>query len=219
MSLRLTLVAAAALAAAPAAGGAITVAAGVAAPSLRVDEAGNAEVSWTAQGQRRTAILCPSGARATTRRLVGGDVSEPVRGVHIPFQRVIRSAPGGWYYALQSRRVGDRVELRFARWHGVPTEVSLSATIVPRGIRLTGQATLDSKPLPAETAARMRAQLEVKVDGVWRRLTTVALTSAGAYNKIVADSDSRTYRVIVAGPGLTPDASSVATAIELDPGR
>ena len=219
MSLRLTLVAAAALAAAPAAGGAITLASGVASPSLRVDESGNAEISWTAQGRRRVAVVRPTGLRASESRLVGSDVSEPVRGVHIPFQKVIRSAPGGWYYALQSRRVGDRVELRFARWHGVPTEISLKATIVPRGIRLTGQATLDGKPLPPSTASRMRAQIDVKIDGVWRRLTTVALNSTGAYNKLVPDSGDRTYRVVVAGPSLAPDASAIATAIEIDPGR
>jgi hypothetical protein len=219
MSLRLTIVVIAALAAVPVAAGAITLASGTAAPSLRVDAAGNAEVSWTAQGQRQTAVLRPTGARSTQRRLVGPDVSQPVRGTHIPFQRVIRSAPGGWYYALQARPVGDRVELRFARWHGVPTEVSLTATIVPRGVRLTGQATLDGKPLPRATAARTSAQLDVKVDGRWQTLTTVALNRAGAYNKLVRDFDGREYRAVVAGSGLAPDAASVATAIVLDPGR
>jgi hypothetical protein len=219
MSLRLTIIVVAALAAVPVATGAITLASGATAPSLRVDAAGNAEVSWTAQGQRKTAVLLPTGTPSTQRRLVGPDVSQPVRGTHIPFQRVIRSAPGGWYYALQARPVGNHVELRFARWHGVPTEVSLTATIVPRGVRLAGQATLDGKPLPPATAARTSAQLDLKVDGEWRTLTTVELSSAGRYNRIVPDSGDRTYRVVVAAPGLAPDAASVATAIVLDPGR
>jgi hypothetical protein len=115
--------------------------------------------------------------------------------------------------------VGGRVELRFARWHGVPTEVSLTATIEPRGVRLTGQATIDGKPFPAVIASRMHAQLDLKVDGAWRTLTTVGLNRTGAYNKIVPDSGDRTYRVVVAGPGLAPDAAAVATAIVLDPGR
>jgi len=69
-------------------------------------------------------------------------------------------------------------------------------------------------------AARMRALLEVKADdGTWRQLRTVALSSAGRYDKVVADSASRTYRVVVPGPGLAPDAAAVATAIVLDPGR
>jgi hypothetical protein len=219
MSLRLTLVVLAALAAVPVATGAITLGPGAGAPSLRVDAAGNAEVSWTAQGQRQTAVLRPTGAQSTERRLVGADVSEPVRGTHIPFQRVIRSAPGGWYYALQARPVGGRVELRFARWHGVPTEVSMTATIVPRGVRLTGQVTLDGTRLPPATAASTSAQLDVKVDGKWQPLATVALNSAGAYKKIVPDSDDLSYRVIVAGPGLAPDAAAVASAIVLDPVR
>jgi hypothetical protein len=219
MSLRLAAVAVAALAAVPAAAAAITVSAGVTAPSLRVDAAGNAEVSWTAQGQRRSAVLRPTGARSTERGLVGTDISQAVRGTHVAFQRVIRSAPGGWYYALQVRRVGGRVELRFARWHGVPTEVSLTATLVPNGVRLIGGATLDGKAFPAATAARMRAQLEVKGDAGWRRLSTVTLNRSGRYDAIVPDSASRTYRVVVPGPGLAPDAAAVAHAIVLDPGR
>ena len=219
MSLRLTAVAVAALAAVPAAAAAITVSSGVAAPSLRVDAAGNAEVSWTVHGQRQAAFLRPTGARSTQRRLIGADVSQPVRGTHVPFQRVIRSAPGGWYYALQARPVAGYVQLRFARWHGVPTEVSLTATVVPSGVRLIGGATLDGKAFPAATATRMRAELEVKGDSGWRRLGTVALSSAGRYDKIVPDAPSRTYRVVVPGPGLAPDAAAVATAIVLDPGR
>jgi len=220
MSIRSILVLVAAAVAVPAATAAITVSSGVTAPSLRVDAAGNAEVAWTVHGQRRSAVLRPSGARSTQRRFVGADVSQAVRGTQIAFQRVIRSAPGGWYYALQARPVGGHTELRFARWHGVPTEVSLTATIVPNGVRLRGGATIDGKAFPAATAARMRALLEVKADdGTWRQLRTVALSSAGRYDKVVADSASRTYRVVVPGPGLAPDAAAVATAIVLDPGR
>jgi hypothetical protein len=219
MRLRLTLVTVAALAAVPAAAGAITLAGGVAAPTLRVDAAGTAEVSWTSHGQPQTVVLLPTGARTTERRLDRPDVSQPVRGTHVPFQRVLRSTPGGWYYALQARRVDGRLQLRFARWHGVPTEVSLTATIEPRGIRLTVQATLDGKPFPAVTAARMSAQIELKVDGAWQPLTTIPLNRSGAYNRIVRDSAERSYRVVVAGPGLAPDASAIATAIVIDPGR
>jgi len=219
MRIRPTLVAVLALAAVPAAAGSIPVAGGTSAPTLRVDAAGNAEVAWTAQGERRTALFRPTGARASMSVLAGPDVSQPVRGTHIPFQRVLRSAPGGWYYALQVRPVDGRSELAFARWHGVPTEVILSAEIVPRGIRLSGHATLDGKRLPAKTAAHTRARLEVRVEGVWRPLATVTLSSAGGYAKVVAASGERTYRVIVAGPGLAPDAAAVTRAIEIDPGR
>src|SRR3954452_25282204 len=152
MSLRLALVAATTLAAVPAATAAVTVGSGAAAPALRVDAAGNAEVSWTSDGERASVVISPSGARASVRRLSGIDVSQPVRGTHIPFQRVLRSAPGGWYYALQARPVEGRAELAFARWHGVPTEVTLGAEIMPRGIRLSGRVTLDGKRLPPQTA-------------------------------------------------------------------
>jgi hypothetical protein len=217
--IRSALVAVVALAAVPAAAGSVPVSAGTSAPTLRVDAAGNAEVSWSAQGERHTALFRPTGVRASAPGLAGPDVSQPVRGTHIPFQRVLRSAPGGWYYALQARPVGGRGELAFSRWQGVPTEVILNAEIVPHGIRLSGHATLDGKRLLAKTAAHMHARLEVRVEGVWRPLTTVTLSSTGAYAKLVAASGERTYRVIVGGPGLAPDAAAVTRAIEIDPGR
>ena len=127
MRLGLALVAVAALAAVPAATGALGVATGVTAASLRVDAAGNAQVSWTTRGSQRTVVVTAQGTIATGRTLVGADVSKPLRGTHVPFQQAIRSGPGGWYYALQARRTeaAGPMSLRFSRWRGVPTEASL----------------------------------------------------------------------------------------------
>jgi hypothetical protein len=213
MSIRIAVVAAAALAVTPAGSGAIAVGSAATAPALRVDAAGNAEVSWTSSTSRRTVVVAPSG-NVTRGRLAAADVSEPVRGEHIPFQRVLRSAPGGWYYALQARHG----ELRFSRWHGVPTEVTLTATVVDGGVRLSGHATLDGERLAPATARRTLARLEVRLGSSWQRLASVRLDSEAAYARLVRRTGGR-YRVVVDGPRLAPDASAVADALVLDPGR
>src|SRR3954452_9172251 len=157
MRFRVSLALVATLAAAPSAAASITLAAGATAPTVRVDAAGNAEVSWTADGRRRTALVPRAGAVVPGGRLEGADVSEPVRGSHIPFQRVLRSRSGGWYYALQTWRVAPTgpVELRFSRWTGVPTEATLTAKEVALGVRLFGRVTLDEQPLAASGGTRV----------------------------------------------------------------
>jgi len=226
MRLGLALVAVAALAAVPVATGALGVATGVTAASLRVDAAGNAQVSWTTRGSQRTVVVTAQGTIATGRTLVGADVSKPVRGTHVPFQQAIRSGPGGWYYALQARRTeaAGPMSLRFSRWRGVPTEASLKAVLVDAGVRLSGQATLDGHALPPAVANRLRAALDVRVGGQWVRVATVPLTRAATYAWLArGDRAGTSYRVVVPGPTigstLAPDAASTATALDLDTGR
>ena len=74
-------------------------------PALRVDAAGNAEVSWTAGGVRRYLFVPPTGRVYPGRRLAGADVSRTSRRAGDPVPRVRcaarptvgcgRSRPGG----------------------------------------------------------------------------------------------------------------------------
>jgi len=203
---------------------AITVGSNASAPALRVDANGNAEVSWTAGGRRTTMLVPASGPTTAGATLAGDDVSSPVRGNHIPFQRVLRWTPSGWYYALQAWRVDPDgpAALRFSRWRGVPTEVSLKAEKAGTGVRLYGRATLDEKPLARPTG---HVYLDALVHGTWRRVERVALSASASYRRTVPKAKlGVSYRATVPGPntGATyaPDASSVAEALgDLDPPR
>jgi hypothetical protein len=216
-----------ALAISQAATAAITVGRNAAAPSLRVDAHGNAEVSWTSGGRKATMLVPASGPATASATLTGEDVSSAVRGDHIPFQRVLRWTPSGWYYALQAWRVDPDgpVALRFARWRGVPTEVSLKAEKSGSGgVRLSGHATLDERPLP-HTARDRFVYLETLVHGAWQRIDRIALSRSASYARAVPKrllGDS--YRATVLGPNVgatyAPDASSVVDAPgDLDPRR
>ena len=226
MQVRLTMLAAvAALAFSQAAAAAITVGSNASAPALRVDADGNAEVSWTAGGKRHTVLVRP-GSGAVAGVLSGSDVSEAVRGDQIPFQRVVRSAPGGWYYALQAWRMDATgpVALRFSRWRGVPTEISLTAKKANTGVKLSGRATFDEKPLP-KTSQRRYVYLDSLIRGSWRRVSRVLLPSSGSYAHTVSKKNvGDSYRVVLPGPNFgstyAPDGSSVVDApFDLDPHR
>jgi hypothetical protein len=215
----------AALAAAQSSTAAITVGTNAAAPALRVDATGNAEVSWMSGGNRTTLVVPVSGRPQPGGALAADDVSRAVRGTHIPFQSVLRTGPGGWYYALQEWRVepGGPVALRFSRWRGVPTEVSLTAAASALHVRLTGRTTLDEKPVPS--VQRGHVFLDSLIGGTWKRVGRVALTKAGSYRRLVTKPDlGHAYRATYPGPNIgatyAPDASSVVDAPgELDPGR
>jgi hypothetical protein len=88
---RLLLVCLAALAGAAHASAATTITRDAQRPALRVDAQGNAEVSWTAGGVRRTVFVPPTGKVYPGRKLTAPDVSCGAR-------RTVasgRSRPGG----------------------------------------------------------------------------------------------------------------------------
>jgi hypothetical protein len=216
----------AAVAAVPASHAALTVATDAAAPALRVDAAGNAEISWTSGGRRMTALVPRTGRMVAGGQLAGADVSRALAGSQIPFQRAIRTGPGGWYYALQAWRPtpGGPLELRFSRWQGVPTEVSLTPSqTTGGGIRLTGRATLDEKPLRA--APGLRVYLDSLAGTAWSRLGSARLGPGGSYAwRVPSGQAADSFRATVTGPNLgatlAPDASMVAPApFQLDPVR
>jgi hypothetical protein len=213
-----------ALGIAPTAAASITVATNAARPALRVDAKGNAEVSWTSGGARRTLLVPTRGRVLPGGRLSEPDASRPVTGPAIPFRRVLRLA-GGRYYALQSWRVlpGGPVELRFSRWRGTPTRASILAEPARPGVTLAGTVTFAGRPIPTTSRTpegkvlRQYVYLDALARGAWRRLGGVRLRADGSYRRLVSRSGAGArYRAAVPGPNIgttyAPDAAVVTTA-------
>jgi len=211
-----------ALVLAPAAGASITVATNAAAPKLRVDAKGNAEVSWTSGGVRRFLLVPPRGRVYPGRRLTAPDVSRPVSSPAIPFARALRLTPDGRYSALQAWRVqpGGPVELRFSRWKGAPTNVRLIVETNTDSVRLSGTSTFGGRPLPAysPTPEGKRIRQYVYLDslggGAWRRIGGVTLRADGSFRRLVPiNLVGARYRALVPGPNIgatyAPDAATV----------
>src|SRR5207248_287321 len=100
------------------------------AAALRVDAAGDAQVDWTASdGSRHTLLVERSGVIRYGGTLAGGDVSHAIPAGALPWVVVVRETPDGSFYALQSWQRLDNgpVELRFSRWQGDPTKLTLRA--------------------------------------------------------------------------------------------
>ena len=134
-----------------AASASITVATDAQRPALRVDAAGNAEVSWTAGGERRYVLVPPTGPCFPGRQLSGADVSRPAAAPALPFPSSAAAHPRqGALWALQTWRVrpGGPVELRFSRWRGEPPLVALAAELAFEGELLAGRATFAGRAVP-----------------------------------------------------------------------
>jgi hypothetical protein len=131
----------------------------------------------------------------------------------------------GWYYARQAWRVDPHgpVALRFSRWRGVPSEVMLTAAKAGAGVRLSGRATLDEKPLPQPQ--RSYVFLDALIHGSWQRVERVTLSASASYRRTLSKTKlGDSYRATVPGPNLgatyAPDASAVVDApVDLDPKR
>lgn len=97
-------------------------------PVLRVDAAGDAEVSWTTpSGGHESLLISKDGSLRYGGTLPSADVSRPTGAVTVPWQVAVRQTPDGSLYALQSwrRLATGPVELRFSRWKGAPTTLTL----------------------------------------------------------------------------------------------
>jgi hypothetical protein len=194
-------------------------------PALRIDARGNAEVSWTAAGRRRTLLVPPAGLYRPGARLAGPDVGRPATAPALPFLRVLRRGPDGTLYALQAWRVksGGPVELHFSRWKGSATSVTLESKALPSGERLVGRATFQGKPVAgfSRTNSGIRYRIFAFLDCFacpgpqWRRMAGVAPRVDGEFRLLVQPQfQGSRYRVTIAGPNLgrtlAPDASAVA---------
>jgi hypothetical protein len=220
--------AAAALAAPAPAAASVTVTANAQRPALRVDARGYAEVSWTARGVRRTLLIPPRGRALPGGRLPGRDVSRASTALRVPFQRAFRRTPDSRYWALQSwklTRVG-RVELRFSRWRGAPTELELTAEPSGGTFLLRGRATFHGRAVTGFwrtlEGARIRhaAVLECfacRSRSGWTWFNSVRTQPDGTFGATVPhDAHAPRYRATIVGPNigwtLAPDASAVTSA-------
>jgi hypothetical protein len=119
--------------------------------TLKIVAGGAAEVDWArAGGGRGTVVIYPNGSRRFGAHLRGRDISFAATGVSLPMARVVRQTPDGRYWALQAwRRLrGGPVELRFSRWRGAPTLLTLRSVCCKwRSENIAGQATFHGRPI------------------------------------------------------------------------
>lgn len=210
-----------ALAAAGAATGSVWVASGATRPALRVDARGNAEVSWSAGGARKTLLVPVRGLVLPGGHLSGADVSRAAPRSLVPLARVVRRTPDGWSWALQewSPVVGEPPELHLASWKGAPTELTLTV----EGDRLAGRATFQGRGVSGFTTTpggkRLRIYVYLDCSGCpgagsgWKRMTGIAPRADGSFRVFLRPEwQGSRYRATVAGPNLgatrAPDAQA-----------
>ncbi len=222
----MALLAAALLGHAKSAQASISIAKNAAGPALRVDARGNAEVSWSSGGVRRTLLVPAVGLYLPGGRISTADVSRPAKLPGLPFAKAIRRGPDGTLYALQTWRVEPNgpVELHFSRWKGTPTTVTLAAEPASGSERLVGRAQFQGKPVAgySRTNSGIRYRIFAFLDcfgcpgPAWRRVGGVAPRADGTFRLLVKPAFRGTrYRVTIAGPNLgstlAPDATAIAT--------
>jgi len=209
-SARFAVAAVALLAFAPGALASVGVGSNAGSPKLRVDAKGNAEISYT-QGRQKTTVLVPAqGPIEYGGTLAGRDVSKPAKSPKLPFLKVLRSGPHGWTYALQTwpARSGP-VELRFSRWQGTPTKLTLKATRGHSGIALHGTVTYGGKPIPIVSEApgglaiREYVYLDQRLAGRWQIVSSVSVERNGTYRHVLNTEEiGNLFRAAVAGPNI-----------------
>jgi hypothetical protein len=204
----------------------ITVATNVQRPALRVDARGYAEVSWTAAGRRQYLLVPPTGLFLPGGRLSRPDVSRANTAVAIPYRRVLRRTPDGRYWALQTWQVGFSkvIELRFSRWRGAPTHITLASHPSGETELLRGRATFQGRPVTGYSPTNAgklilhSAFLDCFACGSgWLRFTARRTSSDGSFSATVPLNRRGTrYRVSITGPNrgatLAPDAAAVTPA-------
>jgi hypothetical protein len=210
LTFRLVLTVVVVLALAPNAMASVGVGSNAAAPTLKVDAQGNAEISYTQAGARKTVLVPVKGAVVYGVTLTSPDVSKAASSPKLPYLKVLRSGPNGWLYALQTwpARIGPP-ELRFSRWQGAPTKLTFTATQQHLGIALEGKVTYAGKPIPTSSPApggikiREYVYIDQQVGGKWKVLGGVTVKSNGTYRRILYGVDGGDgFRASVAGPNI-----------------
>jgi hypothetical protein len=180
-------------------------------PALKVDAKGNAEISYTSEGERKTVLVPVRGAVLPGGRLATADVSRAVKKPVLPNVKVLRRGPGGWLYALQTWPARDGpVELRFSRWKGAPTKLTFAAKQLRLGIALQGKVTYGGKPIPIRsripggTFQHQYVYLEQRLGGQWKILGGVEVKRNGSYRRVVygGGPTGSLFRASVAGPNM-----------------
>jgi hypothetical protein len=217
MRTRLLLIAVAAFAAlAPAALASYGVATGAGAPKLRVDAAGNAEVSWSAGGTRKSFVVPRTGV-GHYGSLSGADASQAAT-LALPMAVSVRKTRDHTFWALQQVAIAGRsVSLDLARWTGAATTL----TLLDDGTHLTGTATFHGRPVTGYsstlTGKRTRIYVYLECFGCpgartgWTLMVGVPPKADGTFAVALRPSwTGKRYRATVLGPNvggqLAPDA-------------
>ena len=199
--------------------------------SLRIDAAGDAQATWTSRdGATHTIVVARDGSLHFGATLSGADVSHPASAETVRWALVVRETTGGTYYALQSwqRLVGAPVELRFSRWTGEPTVLTLRVVCCKWGsVNVDGRATFHGRPIYGEHATAQGNPLDpygrnVYLDtyrgGGWQRMMGILTHKpTGAFSLWIRSNWVGTaYAARSPGPNLGwtlgPDALAQAAA-------
>lgn len=192
------------------------------AAALKVTSTGAAQVSWRTATGWRTVVIRRNGSVRYGARLLGRDISVPVEGVAIPFAWTVRKA-NGRLWALQAwrRLKGWPVELRFARWIGEPTLLTVHAVCCKWGSEnVRGRATFHGRAIYGSRATPTGVPLDkyarnVYLDtfrrGRWQRMMGILTHRTGTFSLWIRPYwRGRMYRGSIVGPNwgwtLAPDA-------------
>jgi hypothetical protein len=200
-------------------------------PSLQIDASGNALVSWTtADGGRRSLEIDRNGSLRYGGSEVGADVSHPTGAVSLPWAVAVRQTADGSFYALQAwqRLAGHPVELRFSRWKGDPTRLTLGSICCKwGGETISGAASFHDQAIFGMKATRSGVPLDpygrnVYLDsfqnGHWERMMGILThRGTGAFSLWIRPNWAGTrYRGTISGPNdgwtIGPDALAEATS-------
>jgi hypothetical protein len=217
----LLLVAAATLGAAGSALGTVWLGAAASKPTLRVDRAGNAQVTFTSGGRADT-VTVPASGQLVHGGSIGADVSRKASTPRLPFAVVVRRTPDGRLWALQAMQVkpGGPIDLHLARWTGAPTVLTLT---VGDGA-LEGRATYHGKGVSGTSYTlegkrpKVYVYLDYRAGGTWKRMLGVAPKPDGRFTISLrpAWQAATSYRATLPGPNIgstfAPDAEAIAPA-------
>lgn len=208
------------------AGASIMIGANASAVSLRVGDGGSAEVSFTQGGSRRTVVVRPDGSVQWGQRLPGGDASQPAA-VDLPLDAIVRQGPDGALYAVQSwrRLKTGPIELRFSRWRGEPTRLTLDANCCKwHSERIAGHASFQGKAIFGYSSTPQGVPLDdlgrnVYLDSLrgrgWQRMMGILTHRPTGFYRLWIRPYWRgsAYRGTIIGPNwgwtLAPDARAV----------
>jgi len=196
--------------------------------SLRVDAAGDAEVDWSSSHGTESVVIYKNGQLRYGGKIDAADVSHVVAEPSLPWALTIRQTPDGSFYALQSwKRLDDGpVELRFSRWRGEPTKLTLRTVCCKwGGENVEGNASFHGKPIYGFKATAQGNPLDpygrnVYLDsfhgGQWQRMMGIlAKAPAGQFSLWIRSVwAGSAYRGTISGPNwgwtLGPDAFAEA---------
>lgn len=195
-------------------------------PTLKVVAGGAAEVDWASGGRRHSVVIYRNGSQRYGAHLRARDVSFPTAAVSVPMALAVRQTPNGNFWALQAwrrLRTGP-LELRFSRWKGAPTVLTLGAVCCKwSSENIVGQATFHGRPIFGHHATRTGVPLDkfgrnVYLDtyrgGGWRRMMGILThRNTGRFSLWIRPYWRGTaYRGTIIGPNwgwtLGPDAQA-----------